>query len=861
MADAPTAVASGPAPQPWRPVGVAEVELGTALAARSPVAGRHPGDYEEVLVLARLHGRPVGTTTVASAALADPGHLAGALWDGLGPAIRRHAADAGIVVDGLGPAGLAPPPATHVTQTVLPTASVVIATRNRPDELAGCIAGLLAMDNLAREILVVENGEVDGRTEQMLQERFAGVPGLRYCHTDAQGISPARNLGVAEASGDIVVFTDDDVIIDRGWLGGLLRGFSPGVGCVTGLILPAELEAPPQLFLEQYGGFSKGFAERRFGAGRPDGESPLYPYVCGAFGSGASIAVRTEVFRRVGGFDTVLGNTIVGSEDIDLFARLILAGEEIVYQPAALVWHFHRRDLDGLKNQLRRYGVGLGALTAKWLVTPRSVLPIVRRLPAAARFMLDPGSPKNAGKGGGYPEELNGLELRAALSGPRAYFRSRRLDRRARATERTSPLVRNAYALMANSGATSVLGVLYWALAARLYSAEAVGLGATVVSTMLLVSGLAQLNLMGPLTRFIPVAGDRTRALVLWSYGASAGAALALSTVALLVARALAGPDSALRLPAAAALWFVVSVAVWCVFALQDSVLAGLRQAVWVPVENTAFGVVKIACLVACAPLSQRWGVFASFTVPTALSLLPMSWLIFRRLIPRHVSLAPHPSPCFGARAVIRFAGGDLLGNLFHQVNLTVLPLVVAAQLGATAAGSFYIAWVITIALDSLASSVATSLTVEGAHDEDGLSRLARAAVRRTAVVLVLPGLAVALLAEPVLRPFGDGYADGSAANVLRLLALSVVPGALLHVYAAVQRVRRRLGPVVAVQAAECLLTLGLAVQLTSDHGAAGVGWACLVARLAIAAVLAPVLAGIVGEGRSRAVVVATAAA
>src|ERR687886_313238 len=73
-----------------------------------------------------------------------------------------------------------------------------------------------------------------------------------------------------------------------------------------------------------------------------------------------------------------------------------------------------------------------------------------------------------------------------------------------------TPLYRNGYALMLSDGTTSALGFLYWVLAARCYAAETVGLNAAAISTLLLLSGIAQLNLSTALIRFVPIAGPMT---------------------------------------------------------------------------------------------------------------------------------------------------------------------------------------------------------------------------------------------------------------------------------------------------------------------------------------------------------------
>ena len=146
------------------------------------------------------------------------------------------------------------------------------------------------------------------------------------------------------------------------------------------------------------------------------------------------------------------------------------------------------------------------------------------------------------------------------------------------------PLQTNVYALTLNTGITSVLGIGYWVLAARLYAPRELGLGAAIVSTMTLLSNLSQLNLNGTLARFLPTAGQHGGRLIACAYGASCGVALVLGTGFLLIAPATSASVAVVTASPWLAVAFVLSISAWGVFTLQDSVLTALRGAVWVPV-------------------------------------------------------------------------------------------------------------------------------------------------------------------------------------------------------------------------------------------------------------------------------------
>jgi O-antigen/teichoic acid export membrane protein len=402
----------------------------------------------------------------------------------------------------------------------------------------------------------------------------------------------------------------------------------------------------------------------------------------------------------------------------------------------------------------------------------------------------------------------------------------------------TEPLFRSAYALILSTLATGVLGVAYWVVAARSYPPRALGEASAAISAMLMLSSFAQLNLFYGLTRFIPRAGRRTGALVGWAYVASAAAALVLATGFVILAPVLAPGLAFLHQGWLAASAFVVAVALWGVFALQDGVLTALRQASWVPIENALFGVAKLGLLLAFAPVFVDGGIFASWTIPVLLAIVPVNVLIFRRLIPRHRK-AHGDGEGFRLREISRFVAVDYTSSLLMQSYTGALPLIIVALLGAEANASFYVAYAFVAALDLVSINVATSLLVEGAHDEVRLREYTRRVLKRSTLLLA-PAVAGFLLAAPYLpQLLGESYADDTPA-VLQLLVLGSLPRMLNIVYMSTKRVERRVHRVVAVQAATSVVILALSFLLAPSMGVEGVALAWVCGHLAVAVCLLP---------------------
>jgi GT2 family glycosyltransferase len=402
------------------PIAVAELECAAGAEPSLRLAARAEGRVPPgaVLALVRAAGRPVGMVQ----AEIGPGEDAVTV---LAAAARARFADA-----------LAEPPPARPAAARQPLVSVVVATRDRPQLLARCLESLAALEYPRYEVVVVDNNPATDATAELVKARFADS--VRYVREPRPGLAAAHNRGLAEALGEVVAFTDDDVVVDPGWLDALVGAFAevPDAGCVTGLILPARLATRAQAMLEAHGGFAKGFRRRVHHLAAPPPDQPLFPFTAGRLGSGANMAFRASPLRALGGFDpaTGTGTPARGGDDLLSFLRVLAAGHALVYQPEALVWHHHRERQEDLEAQAFGYGAGLGAyLTAAVAREPRLLPALLRRLPGGVRYALTrtAARPPDAATGeavpGGHawPAHLSRLERRGLLYGPVGYLRSR----------------------------------------------------------------------------------------------------------------------------------------------------------------------------------------------------------------------------------------------------------------------------------------------------------------------------------------------------------------------------------------------------------------------------------------------------
>jgi O-antigen/teichoic acid export membrane protein len=411
-----------------------------------------------------------------------------------------------------------------------------------------------------------------------------------------------------------------------------------------------------------------------------------------------------------------------------------------------------------------------------------------------------------------------------------------------------TPLYRDALALLLNSGVTSLIGVAYWTLAARLTSPEVVGLNAALISAMVALANLSHLGLEGALGGFLPRAGAATGALVKRAYALATMLALAFATAFVVAAPRLSGQLQGLQRPGVAAL-FVAAVLTWSLFALQDIVLTGLGRAVWIPLENILYSAVKLVLVLALAASLGGYGILVSWVVPAALAVVPVSLAVFKIFIPSHLE-AYGTEPARGTDLFRRFVASDGLGMLLAQMQSALLPILVMEQAGAETAGRFYIPWMLAQSLDLVAVNVGMSLTVQGAHTQDQLPSMFRRVLLRTLAPVGLLA-AVAIVAAPlVLTLFGAGYANASV-EAFRLLLLGSLFRVVITLAICAARAERRPSRVVALQAGLTVLVLPLAWRLTPGLGATGAALAWTIGQAAVAG-LAVLLVRHLLRGRRR---------
>jgi glucosyl-dolichyl phosphate glucuronosyltransferase len=216
--------------------------------------------------------------------------------------------------------------------------SVAICTWNRSRLLDQTLQGmnnLIIPEGVLWELIVVNNNCTDN-TDEIIARHSEFLPIVRIFEPD-QGLSNARNAAVNAAKYDYILWTDDDVIVDRHWMSSIVDAFLrlPNSAVIGGKVLPWFETPPPQWLHEHIAKLGKYFALRDFGDQQFNMDVGQNPY-------GANMAFRTDILRKFS-FDTNLGrkgDLLISGEDAKVIFLIRDAGWDVTWIPSSNVKHY-----------------------------------------------------------------------------------------------------------------------------------------------------------------------------------------------------------------------------------------------------------------------------------------------------------------------------------------------------------------------------------------------------------------------------------------------------------------------------------------------------------------------------------------
>ncbi len=382
--------------------------------------------------------------------------------------------------------------------------------------------------------------------------------------------------------------------------------------------------------------------------------------------------------------------------------------------------------------------------------------------------------------------------------------------------------LRNSFFLLLTSYSGNIFGFVFWLVVARTYPPQVVGLGVAVFGILSFLSTAATMGLPFGIIRFLPVQQHKPE-VVNSAIGLSSIMSLFLGFVFLGGAGIWAPALAVLSGDAVLILGFVLSVWLFTLANLVDTVFTALKRAVYGTLRSSIYNIIRVVVPLVFAGTFGLIGILFAWILGLIISVVfGVAWLLPRLLD--------------SYRFAVRVRGSEkngILGYslLNHGVNIaslatsSLLPLIILDSPGisdaAAASAYFYSAFAVATVLHSVANSFTTSLFVEGSHPNSQYARDLRRSVLISGVLIVLGIVAIVLFGNVILRLYGGGY-EVEGYTVLLLFALSSPLVLGMSVYTAHLRVMLRTRILLAITVASCVATLAIAVLLVPRVGILG---------------------------------------
>jgi O-antigen/teichoic acid export membrane protein len=393
------------------------------------------------------------------------------------------------------------------------------------------------------------------------------------------------------------------------------------------------------------------------------------------------------------------------------------------------------------------------------------------------------------------------------------------------------PLYSNALYLLVSRVLDPVMGFVFWAIAARLYSSMDIGLASAVIAAGSLLAMIANLGLGFGLIRFLPGSGKKANSLINSCFSLS-GMVSVVAAIVFLAGLSLWSPallfirESPVYLVA-----FFIFVATFTLSQHVDQTFMIGRRGSFILIRGIIFNLFRLSLLVVMAAMLPSRGIFGSWTISLAVALLVVVIFFLPRSQPGY-----RPSFTINKKVlseIMHFSFANYLSLVLGSAPGFVLPLLVVNLLGAEFNAYFYISWAVGNVLSIISYATSTSLFVEGSYDEATLRANAWRSLKMVGL-LVIPALVLVLaLADKVLLIFGGSYAENGT-TLLRIVAISSIPFSVNVTYLATKRVEKKLKVLVVLPAIIMVITLILAYFLLPVMGISGAGIAWLAGHTVI---------------------------
>ncbi len=395
----------------------------------------------------------------------------------------------------------------------------------------------------------------------------------------------------------------------------------------------------------------------------------------------------------------------------------------------------------------------------------------------------------------------------------------------------------NSIYILFNTGMTAILGFLFWALVARLYSAEDVGLGSALISAGTLLAFVGSLGFDYSLIRFLNNSEKTPSSLINISMITGTIATLSVSAIFLVGVPLWSPAFSHLRNNPFFTLAFVTFTTAYTLNSFLTAIFMGFRRSKFAFFQNIINNILKLILVAVFIPLVRNLAIFSSWGVSLVISLAIGMFFFLPRIFPGYQHRIIIKSEI--TKDMVHFSLINYISHGLFALPQWILPIIIVNTIGAEQNAFFYISFGLASMLFAIPGASSISLFVEGSNEISNLRRDLIRSLKFTLSITIPAIIIIILLGDKILLIFGREYSS-EGNHLLWFLAPSALPMIITTLFLSIARVERNLKAIFLVTAGIAIGILALSLLLINSIGITGIAVAWLTVHTLVALVLLP---------------------
>ena len=368
-------------------------------------------------------------------------------------------------------------------------------------------------------------------------------------------------------------------------------------------------------------------------------------------------------------------------------------------------------------------------------------------------------------------------------------------------------LLRNSIYLMLSTGVTAVFGFFFWIINARLYSDEQVGLAATLISIMTLISSFSILGLGNGLIRYLPTS-ERKDKKINTSFTLVALMSILISVIYLIFLKIFSPKLLLVRENIIFSLLFIIFAAFSSLNIISENVFIAYRSSKLVLIRNIISSIAKLILPIFFVTLGA-YGIFMS--VGIALTIAFSFSLMF--LISKFNFLFKPSINKDVVKKMTKFSLGNYIAGFIGGLPVMVIPILITNSLGAEFSAYFYMAMMIANLLYVISSATSQALFAEGSYGETGLKVYLKKAIKIISIIIIPAIIIISLFGNNILLAFGKKYSD-EGFTLLKFFSISAIFVSMNTIGSVILNIKHKIGLMILLNLLNTTIILSIIIIL-----------------------------------------------